>query len=731
MSTRYVERYRLPGRRYTKSSPVILSDGALLEDTETPRLVVQLKFKSISPRIISRLTVAVLCYGADGVELERRAFTYGNLRIRQGREFGQFTALALPVSEAQSFAAIVISAVFADGARWTREQSSVTQAVEVPEEPVAAPAAATVIEEPEARSAERELLDAVMPAPGRERRKVRMRPKWIVIPAALVAAVIAAFIFLPDWLGGIPGSNDAPAENTSPEDAPESTKPEAGPYETAEPEPEKQPVLLSVTTPYDNGTVFFDMTSDENGICELWFDDIQAALPQVTALTLTSSCDMGGDINPYIVDSQYMSYLVATGGRNTLDRQSSRFVPENYSSRPLVLLLFSDENTLCGYSAGNPEEVQDGVFRFVITLCEYDFTELYNECRAAYGDAEPPLYIPPEGLSESGAKWFLQNNINNPYSQTSIRQSHIRLLSQFSSPYLESFCRDMSTFEERAPTGGTARNPRSTHYYLLDKDFNLLGYTALFSPENAPDTLNLKTPYDTGGATLYLEEDEYGNLLLPKTELLKHMPQLFHMTYGRNMHTEDIDDYITFTYEFARMSVEGSRTKGYTYDAYINADYHNRYLFFSDATTLCGYLIGSPSLTEDGRWAIEITLCDYDFNGLLEQRAREFKSAEPPPFISPENVRNVGAAWYIDSYGNSVGSNDLQIELCHFWNASISPVLASMCLEFEDFENYIVNNASGSADGTQPNFLLLDKNYEIIGYSKGTFAEFGAVGGGG
>ena len=59
METRYIPRFRLPDRLYTEGSPVVLAAGALLEDTQMPRLVVQLKFKSISAKPISALEVEV------------------------------------------------------------------------------------------------------------------------------------------------------------------------------------------------------------------------------------------------------------------------------------------------------------------------------------------------------------------------------------------------------------------------------------------------------------------------------------------------------------------------------------------------------------------------------------------------------------------------------------------------------------------------------------------------
>lgn len=49
MSDRYIRRFALLERLYTASAPVVLAAGVLLEDTKIPRLVAQLKWKSMDP----------------------------------------------------------------------------------------------------------------------------------------------------------------------------------------------------------------------------------------------------------------------------------------------------------------------------------------------------------------------------------------------------------------------------------------------------------------------------------------------------------------------------------------------------------------------------------------------------------------------------------------------------------------------------------------------------------
>ena len=60
MAERYTKLYTLPGNLYAAASPVLISAGALLKDSQTGKFLSQLKFKNISPRDISALKVLVI-----------------------------------------------------------------------------------------------------------------------------------------------------------------------------------------------------------------------------------------------------------------------------------------------------------------------------------------------------------------------------------------------------------------------------------------------------------------------------------------------------------------------------------------------------------------------------------------------------------------------------------------------------------------------------------------------
>ena len=52
MSERYGRLYSLPENLYAEGAPVIISAGNLLKDTQTGKILAQLKIKNISSKII-------------------------------------------------------------------------------------------------------------------------------------------------------------------------------------------------------------------------------------------------------------------------------------------------------------------------------------------------------------------------------------------------------------------------------------------------------------------------------------------------------------------------------------------------------------------------------------------------------------------------------------------------------------------------------------------------------
>lgn len=97
----------------------MIAAGALLEDTQQPRLVAQMKLHSVSDGTLESLTVAVECLNDGGNCLGTVNFTDSPLSVRRGQRFGPYTAIVLPYAETTCIRVSVRAAVFCGGERWT------------------------------------------------------------------------------------------------------------------------------------------------------------------------------------------------------------------------------------------------------------------------------------------------------------------------------------------------------------------------------------------------------------------------------------------------------------------------------------------------------------------------------------------------------------------------------------------------------------------------------------
>lgn len=119
MSGRYEKLFSLQENLYAEGSPVVVSAGNLLKDTQTGKLLAQLKFKSLSPKTIKAAKI-LLCpldtLGKPlGGETEKE---YLDLAVRQGDEFGQKTAIPLENASTRGYTLRVKQVIFADNSTW-------------------------------------------------------------------------------------------------------------------------------------------------------------------------------------------------------------------------------------------------------------------------------------------------------------------------------------------------------------------------------------------------------------------------------------------------------------------------------------------------------------------------------------------------------------------------------------------------------------------------------------
>ena len=121
MGERYTRIFTLPqGRLYQTGAPVLLLAGALLKDTQTGRVLAQLKFQSIDNRSIKAMKVALAAFDSFGsVLMGVDEFQYLDLNVGRNESFGSKTAIPMPSSDTRSFSCRCLNVVFTDGSTWT------------------------------------------------------------------------------------------------------------------------------------------------------------------------------------------------------------------------------------------------------------------------------------------------------------------------------------------------------------------------------------------------------------------------------------------------------------------------------------------------------------------------------------------------------------------------------------------------------------------------------------
>lgn len=133
MSERFTKLYELQKNLYSEGSPIVVSAGALLKDTQTNSIIVQLKFHSVSAKVIKALKVGIAAFDIAGKEIAGVSeYQFLDLNIHNGQEFGSNKAIVMPNLVTRSFSIKSITVVLADGC---------VQSVSLPFSPLPAPKA--------------------------------------------------------------------------------------------------------------------------------------------------------------------------------------------------------------------------------------------------------------------------------------------------------------------------------------------------------------------------------------------------------------------------------------------------------------------------------------------------------------------------------------------------------------------------------------------------------------
>ena len=133
MMERYSKLFSLPQNLYAAGAPVIIAAGSLLKDTQTGKVLSQLKLKSVSPKMVKAVKVTIFPLDTVNKPLDgETTYEYLDLSVERDGEFGQKTAIFLPNVSTRAFSVEVTEVDFADNSVWTSE-GEVWEPLPVPE----------------------------------------------------------------------------------------------------------------------------------------------------------------------------------------------------------------------------------------------------------------------------------------------------------------------------------------------------------------------------------------------------------------------------------------------------------------------------------------------------------------------------------------------------------------------------------------------------------------------
>ena len=119
MAERYVNLFSLENARYKADAPAMIYTGALLLDKKTNRILVQLKFLSLSNIVIKAIKVRLELFDTAKREIENHPeFEYLDLSIMPGKYFGDRVPIYLEEETTRYFEPYIYEIVFSDNTVW-------------------------------------------------------------------------------------------------------------------------------------------------------------------------------------------------------------------------------------------------------------------------------------------------------------------------------------------------------------------------------------------------------------------------------------------------------------------------------------------------------------------------------------------------------------------------------------------------------------------------------------
>ena len=125
MSERYLKLFSLEENLYIPGSSVLIAAGALLKDTQTGRILGQLKLQSISDQSIKAATVALVPLDTVGNPLgEPVSYQYLDLKVTRDAYWGSQDPIRFSDPSTRAYTASVKEVIFSDNSIWTAPNSA-------------------------------------------------------------------------------------------------------------------------------------------------------------------------------------------------------------------------------------------------------------------------------------------------------------------------------------------------------------------------------------------------------------------------------------------------------------------------------------------------------------------------------------------------------------------------------------------------------------------------------
>ncbi len=104
---------------YAKETKIIIEKAVLTKDNETGKVFAQIKMKNVLAKTLIAVKVTLTGYDVLGEKIEEKEFTYLDLAVNQGCEFGQKTPVEFQNSTVRSFNVKITETVYSDGSKLT------------------------------------------------------------------------------------------------------------------------------------------------------------------------------------------------------------------------------------------------------------------------------------------------------------------------------------------------------------------------------------------------------------------------------------------------------------------------------------------------------------------------------------------------------------------------------------------------------------------------------------